>query len=217
MTSCHAILSQKWSSAISIADQCTLKQIANKRCQNKGNWIIYKMAISDFQNVWILTPQISKNYFFWEKCSKIQNFPNFQKTYFMYRTYIRVFSIPNLKFVSQFLTPNDCNKCEMWWRHKNKSHFLAIYRHPTQKQITLLDSWDETESEKCVLFSKFSILKIDPFWPFLTWPSGQILKLKLPLVSTSKITYITCVARFVCSYPYDDLMWPDRDLDLYLL
>ena len=49
VTSCHAILSQKWSSAISIADQCILKQIAKKRCQNKGNWIFYEMAVSDFQ------------------------------------------------------------------------------------------------------------------------------------------------------------------------
>ena len=50
-----------------------------KMCQNKGNWIVYKMAISDFQNFWILTPKISKNKFFWKKCSKIQNFQNFQK------------------------------------------------------------------------------------------------------------------------------------------
>ena len=51
-----------------------------QRCQNKGNWILYKMAISDFQNSWILTPKISKNKFFWKKFSKIQNFQNFQKT-----------------------------------------------------------------------------------------------------------------------------------------
>ena len=38
------------------------------------------MAISDFQNFWILTPKISTNKFFWKKCSKIQNFQNFQKT-----------------------------------------------------------------------------------------------------------------------------------------
>ena len=50
-----------------------------KMCQNKGNWIVYKMAISDFQIFWILTPKISKNNFFWKKCSKIQNFQNFQK------------------------------------------------------------------------------------------------------------------------------------------
>ena len=78
--SCHAIFSQKWSSAISITDQSKLKQIANKRCHNKRNWILYKMAISDFQKFWILTPKISKNKFFREKCSKIQNFRNFQKT-----------------------------------------------------------------------------------------------------------------------------------------
>ena len=38
------------------------------------------MAISDFQNFWILIPKISKNKLFWKKCSKIQNFQNFQKT-----------------------------------------------------------------------------------------------------------------------------------------
>ena len=57
VTSCHAILSQKWSSAISIADQCLMKQIANKRSQNKGNWVLYKMVISDFQIFWIFTPK----------------------------------------------------------------------------------------------------------------------------------------------------------------
>ena len=57
-----------------------LKQIANKRCQSKENWILYKTAISDFQKFWILTPKISKNKFIWENCSKIQNFQNFQKT-----------------------------------------------------------------------------------------------------------------------------------------
>ena len=30
---------------------------------------------------------------------------------------------------------------------------------------------------------------MDPFWAFLTWPSGQILKLPLPLDYKSKITY----------------------------
>ena len=57
------------------------------------------------------------------------------------------------------------------------------------------------------------------FWKltFFTWPWGQIWKLPLPLDSTSKITYITCVARLSYSFPHDDLMWPDRDLGLYLL
>ena len=78
-----------------------------------------------------------------------------------------------------------------------------------KKQITPLDSWDETESEKCVLFSKFWILKIDLFWPFLTFltsPWGQIWKLPLPLDPASKSTYITCVARLSCSFPHDDLI-----------
>ena len=115
-----------------------------------------------------------------------------------------------------FWPPNYCNKCEMWWLHKNKSYFWSYYRHRTQKQITPLDSWDESESEKGILFS-FFILKIDPFWTFLTWPAGQILKLPFPLDYTTKITYITCVAWLSCSFPLDDLMWPDRDLGLYLL
>ena len=133
---------------------------------------------------------------------------------------MRVVRMPKFKFVSQFLTPNDRNKCEMWWRHKNKSHFWAIYRHRTQKQITPLDSWDETESEKCVLFSKFWILKIDLFDLFdLFWPDLEVKSenYRWPLDSTSKITYITCVARLLCSFRHDDLLWPDRDLDLYLL
>ena len=41
-------------------------------------------------------------------------FKIFKKTYYMYRTHMRVVSMPNFTFLSQFLTPNDCNKCEMW-------------------------------------------------------------------------------------------------------
>ena len=103
----------------------------------------------------------------------------------------------------------------MWWRHKNKSHFWAIYRHRTQKQITPLDSWDQTESEKCILFAKFWILKIDLFWPFLTfltWPWGQIWKLPLPLDSTSKITYITLSRDFYVVF----LMMTSCDLTVTL-
>ena len=51
-------------------------------------------------------PKISKSSnFVWEKCSKIQKFRNLQKNVYMYRTYIRLVSMPNFKFVSQFLTP----------------------------------------------------------------------------------------------------------------
>ena len=45
---------------------------------------------------------------------KSKIFKIFKKTYYMCRTHMRVVRIPNFKFVSQFLTPNDCNKCEMW-------------------------------------------------------------------------------------------------------
>ena len=58
-----------------------------------------------FSKFCILTPKISKNKFFWEKCSKIQNFHFFQKTYYMYRKHMKVVSMPNFKFLSQFLTP----------------------------------------------------------------------------------------------------------------
>ena len=172
-----------------------LKQTANKRCQNNGNWILYKMAISDFQNFRFWPQKFQKTSFSGKSALKSKIFKIFKKPHYMYRTHMRVVRMPNFKFVSQFLTPNDCNNCEMWWHHKNKSHFWAIYRHRTQKQITPLDSWDETESEKCVLFSKFWILKIDLFLPFLTffdlfWPFfvksenygyHWILRLKLPI------------------------------------
>ena len=52
-------------------------------------------------------PQNLKNKFFWKKCSKIQNFQNFQKPYYMYRTHMRVVRMPNFKFVFQFLTSNE--------------------------------------------------------------------------------------------------------------
>ena len=130
-----------------------------------------------------------KQVFSGKSALKSEIFKIFKKPYNMYRAHMRVLRMPNFKFVYQFLTPNDCNECEMWWRHKNKSHFWAIYRHRTQKQITPLDSWDETESEKCVLFSKFWILKIDLFdlfWPDLEVKSENyryhwILRLKLPI------------------------------------
>ena len=58
-----------------------------------------------FSKVLVFDPQISKDKFFWEKCSKIQNFQNVKKPYYMYRTYLRVVSMPNFKLVSQCLTP----------------------------------------------------------------------------------------------------------------
>ena len=129
-----------------------------------------------FSNVLDLAPKFQKTMFSGKSALKFKIVKIFKKnTYYMYRTYIRVFSMPSCKFVSQVWPPNDCNKCEMWWRHKYKSHFWGIYRHLTQKQIASLDFWDKTELEKCVLFPKFSISKMenfDPFWPFLTWTSG---------------------------------------------
>ena len=42
--------------------------------------------------------KISQNIFFWKKCSKIQNFQNFQKTVYMYRTHMRVVCTMHAKF-----------------------------------------------------------------------------------------------------------------------
>ena len=116
---------------------------------------------------------------------KSKIFKIFKKPYYMYRTHMRVVRMPNFKFVSQLFTPKwlisvkcgDVIKIITFW---------AIYRHRTQKQITPLDSWEETESEKCVLLSKFWILKIDLFWPDLEVKSENygyhwILRLKLPI------------------------------------
>ena len=91
------------------------------------------MAISDFQNFWDCDPQNFKNKFFWEKCSKIQNFQNSQKNvlYLLESSQHAKFQIPISMFDPQMTT-----QCEMWWRHQNKSHFWDIYRHLTQKQIT---------------------------------------------------------------------------------
>ena len=142
-----------------------------------------------FKIFWFWPPKFQKTSFSGKNALKSKIFKIFKKSYYMYRKHTRVVRMPIFKFVSHFLTPNDCNKCEMWWRHKNKSHFCAIYRHRTQKQITSLDSWDETKSEKNVLFSKFWILKIDlfdVFWPDLEVKSENylyhwILRLKLPI------------------------------------
>ena len=73
VTSFHAILSKKWSSAISIADQCIPTEANRKqKCQYKGNWILYKMAISDVK-ILDFDPKNFKSKCFWEKCSKIKN------------------------------------------------------------------------------------------------------------------------------------------------
>ena len=145
-----------------------LKQIANKRCQNKGNWILYKMAISDFQNFWFWPPKFQKTSFFLEKCSKIQNFQNFQKTVSMYRTQMRVVGMPNFKSVYQFLTPRWLISVKCGDVIKINHIFGPFIDIVHNKQITPLDSWDEIESEKCVLFSKFWILNFEN-WPFLTF------------------------------------------------
>ena len=59
-----------------------------------------------FSKFFDFDPQkFQKKKFFWKKCSKIQNFQNFEKPYYMYRTHMRVVRMPNFKFVSQFLTP----------------------------------------------------------------------------------------------------------------
>ena len=51
---------------VSYIDRRSMYTEANRKkwCQNKGNWILYKMAISDFQKFWILTPKIKKKQVF---------------------------------------------------------------------------------------------------------------------------------------------------------
>ena len=48
-----------------------------------------------FANFFILTPKISQNKFFWEKCSKIKIFQNFQKNHIICIGHTRVVSMPN--------------------------------------------------------------------------------------------------------------------------
>ena len=174
----------------------------------------------------IFYPHNFKNKFLGKNLSKIQNYQNYQKHNIpMRRIYKRVAVMSTFKSVSRWLTPNSCNKCEVWWRHAIYLHFWAIYRHRTQKQITQFDFWDETKykgvlyslNKKVFLFKSMNFSS-GPFWVdlFLTWPSGQMLKLRLPLDSSSKITHITCVTRLSWNFPHDDLMGPDRDIDLYL-
>ena len=51
-------------------------------------------------------PQNLKKQVFLEKSAlKSKIFKIFKKPYYMYRTHMRVVSMPNFKFVSQFLTP----------------------------------------------------------------------------------------------------------------
>ena len=83
--------------------------------------------------------------------------------------------------------------------HKNKLHRWIPEMKLNQKSAFYFQN-----------FEFWKLTFFDLFWPFLTWPWGQIWKLPLPLDSTSKITYITCVARLLCSFPHDDLFvtWP---------
>ena len=60
----------------SMYTEANRKQKVSK--QRKLNSLQY--GYLGFSNFFILTPKISKNKFFWENCSKIQNFQNFQKT-----------------------------------------------------------------------------------------------------------------------------------------
>ena len=51
-------------------------------------------------------PKNSKNKFFSGKSAlKSEIFEIFKKPYYMYRTHMRVFRMPNFIFVSQFVTP----------------------------------------------------------------------------------------------------------------
>ena len=54
-----------------------------------------------FSNFLDFDPQNFKNKFFLEMCSKIQHFQNSQKKYNIYRTYMRVVSMPNSIFDPQ--------------------------------------------------------------------------------------------------------------------
>ena len=50
-------------------------------------------------------PQNFKKQYFLRKVLKFKIFKIFKKTYYMYRTHMRVLSMTNFKFVYQFLTP----------------------------------------------------------------------------------------------------------------
>ena len=51
------------------------------------------------------TQNFKKTSFSGKSALKSKIFKIFKKTYYMYRTHIRVVRMPNFKFVSQFLTP----------------------------------------------------------------------------------------------------------------
>ena len=135
---------------------------------------------------------------FKSKLRKIASSPNFQKPYYMYRpTYEYLVGMPNFKSLSRCLTPSSCNKCEVWWRHNIKSHFWGIYRHRTQKQITPLDSWDKTESEKKCFIFKILNLKMDPFWPFLTWGVRPGTRQIVPGLTPSSLRFFMKIGPWV--------------------
>ena len=57
-----------------------------------------------FSKILDFDPKISKTIFLGKSALKSKIFKIFKKPY-MYRTHMRVVSMPNFKFVSQFLTP----------------------------------------------------------------------------------------------------------------
>ena len=187
----------KWSSAISIVDQCRLKQIANKRCQNKGNWILYKMVISDFQKKLDFNPQNFKKqvFFFWENCCKIQNFLSFQKTVLYVQdthesSSHAKFQIPISIFDPQMAVISV--KCgDVIKINHIFGPFIDIVYTKTNYTIGFL-RWNWIR--KMSYFQNFEFWKLTLFDPF--WPDLQAGSEKWP-ISTLFRTWKFCSVKFM--------------------
>ena len=147
------------------------KDVKTKEIEFSTGWLSRIVKIFGF---W--PPKFQKLLFSGKSALKSKISQTFKKTYYMYRIYIRVFSTPNFTFVSQFLTPlpqkKHCNKCEMWLRHKNESHFLAIYRHRTKNRLHHCIPELKLNQKSVFYFQNFQLWTLTLFYPF--WPDLQV-------------------------------------------
>ena len=112
----------------------------------------------------------------------------------------------------------------IWWKIVHVIFWLAIFQSSTRrrrKPMAYLESWGNSEQEKCTIYVKKIDLKIWPFWPdhYLISIKSQVVwrhrvKWLSPSISACKMTQKTSVARLVCDFYFivTFCLWPDLDL-----
>ena len=68
--------------------------------------------------------------------------------------------------------PNDCNKCEIWWRHKNKSHYGPFIDNVHKNKLQQWISEMKLNQKSVFYFQIFEFWKLTLFNPF--WPDPKV-------------------------------------------